>query len=245
MNHSQDQLMQDETLPAIAFLGLSSLGSTIAARLANVGYPMVVFDKNGRTARLWVQRHGGIAATTAAEAASEAQIVITCALDEEEVRGLLVMKDGALAVMRPGAILIDHSALSERGAAGLKVVADATGTKYLDAALVGGPPEAEQGKLTLFVGGDEVTYEQMLPLFGHYAGSAVLVGLPSAGQRARLIYQGVAQHLIHGMSELAIRSEEFKLSRNAVLEGAAHALQQQLPEIVRLIDYEERVLAQQ
>jgi 3-hydroxyisobutyrate dehydrogenase-like beta-hydroxyacid dehydrogenase len=238
-----ESLDQSNELPSIAFLGLSSLGSTIAARLAQAGYPMSVYDDDQRKTLMWVQRYGGIAASNPSEAASESKYVITCALDENEVRKLLVAHEGAVHGMRTGTTVIDHSAVSQKGAIGLRVLCEANGMHYLDAAPVGGPPDAERGKLTLFVGGNESKYLELLPIFGHYAASAVRLGGVSSGTRGRMAYQSSVQHAIAAVADLAQKSEKLELDRDALIEGATHALTQQLPEIVRLIDYEEKLLA--
>jgi 3-hydroxyisobutyrate dehydrogenase-like beta-hydroxyacid dehydrogenase len=232
----------DLALPSIAFLGLSSLGSTIAARLASAGYPMSVYDVDERSALLWVQRYGGIAASSAAQAATDVDIVICCALGEQEVRNSLIINNGALHSMHPNSIVIDHSSLSERSTMGLKVICENAGMRYVDAACIGSPPDAEQGKLAIFVGSDEASYLELLPLFGAYAGVATRVGDAPAGQRAKLAYQLASQSMVAAVGQLAASAAAANLDQAGLLETAMYALQQQLPEIARLIVYEEQVL---
>src|SRR5206468_12589824 len=118
------------------------------------GHEMTVYNRSPAKAAQWVAAHGGQSAATPAAAATGAEIVMMCVGNDDDVRAVASGKDGALAGMSRDAILVDHTTASAEAAREVHAAAKARGVQFLDAPVSGGQAGAENGKLTIMVGGD-------------------------------------------------------------------------------------------
>ncbi len=142
----------------LAFLGLGVMGYPMAGHLARAGHEVTVYNRSPAKADAWRNEHRGRTARTPAEAARGADLVMMCVGNDDDVRAVATGADGALAGMTHGAILVDHTTASAGVAREVHAAAAAKGVGFLDAPVSGGQAGAQNGKLTIMVGGDAATF---------------------------------------------------------------------------------------
>jgi 3-hydroxyisobutyrate dehydrogenase len=189
----------------VAFLGLGVMGFPMAGHLrVRGGHEVAVFNRTRAKADAWVQKHGGRAAATPREAAQGAEIVFMCVGNDDDVRSIAYGKDGALAGMGQGAILVDHTTASADLARELYQKGKEQGVEFIDAPVSGGQAGAENGQLTVMCGGDQAPFDRAKPVIDAYAKSCLLLGPAGAGQLTKMVNQiciaGLVQGLAEGMS---------------------------------------------
>src|SRR5262249_39049253 len=160
----------------VAFLGLGVMGYPMAGHLARAGHEVTVYNRSSAKAQQWVATYGGKSASTPAAAASEAQIVMMCVGNDDDVRAVASGKDGALAGMARDAIVVDHTTASAEVAREVYDAGKAKGVHFLDAPVSGGQAGAENGKLTIMVGGDEAVFARAESVLATYARAVTLMG---------------------------------------------------------------------
>ena len=180
-------------------------------------------------AEQWVAKHGGRAAPTPADAAKGAEIVMLCVGNDDDVRAVTTGAQGALAGMQSGTILVDHTTASAHVARDVYDAAKARGVGFLDAPVSGGQAGAENGKLTIMVGGDAETYARAEATLAHYARAVTLMGGPGAGQLTKMVNQICIAGLVQGLSEGIGFAQKAGLDAERVLDviskGAAQSWQ--------------------
>jgi 3-hydroxyisobutyrate dehydrogenase and related beta-hydroxyacid dehydrogenases len=191
-------------MPSVAFLGLGAIGRPMAARLAHApGVTLTVWNRSADKARTFAREHGVRAAATPAEAA-DAEVVITCFPISADVESLLEGTDGLLAGMRQGTTLVDCTSgdptTSKRIAARLAE----RGIGFLDAPVSGGTSGAEQGTLTVMVGGDAALLDRVRPALEPFAKKIVHCGPVGAGDALKSVNNALlAVHLWSAAEGLA------------------------------------------
>jgi 3-hydroxyisobutyrate dehydrogenase-like beta-hydroxyacid dehydrogenase len=213
----------------LAFLGLGVMGYPMAGHLAAKGYDMAVYNRSRPKADAWVAQHGGRATATPAEAARGADIVLLCVGADADVRAVLTGPDGAMATLAPGAIIVDHTTTSATVARDMELAAKERSLHFLDAPLSGGQAGAENGQLTIMVGGDETAYRQIEETIRVYAKQARLMGPVGAGQLTKMVNQICIAGAVQGLAEGIAFAERAGLDPKAVIEviskGAAQSWQ--------------------
>ena len=184
-----------------AFIGLGVMGFPMAGHLARAGHPVTVYNRSAGKAAQWVEKHGGKTAATPAAAAAGMDLVMVCVGNDDDVRAVTLGKDGALAAMKPGAILVDHTTASATVAHELYAAAKARGVGFLDAPVSGGQAGAENGKLTIMVGGDADAFAVAEPVLTCYARAVTLMGKAGSGQLTKMVNQICIAGLVQGLSE--------------------------------------------
>ncbi len=185
----------------LAFLGLGVMGFPMAGHLARAGHDVTVYNRSAAKAAQWVDAHGGRSAPTPAAAAKDAQIVMMCVGNDDDVRAVANGADGALSGMSPGATLVDHTTASAEVAREMYEVAKARGIAFLDAPVSGGQAGAENGKLTIMVGGDAAAFAGAQDVVATYARAVTLMGGPGAGQLTKMVNQICIAGLVEALSE--------------------------------------------
>jgi 3-hydroxyisobutyrate dehydrogenase len=185
----------------LAFLGLGVMGFPMAGHLARAGHDVTVYNRNAAKAQQWVAKHGGRSAATPAAAAKDAQIVMMCVGNDNDVRAVATGADGALAGMSPGATLVDHTTASAEVAREVFDSAKSRGVAFLDAPVSGGQAGAENGKLTIMVGGDQAAFAGAQDVLATYARAVTLMGGPGAGQLTKMVNQICIAGLVQALSE--------------------------------------------
>ena len=185
----------------LAFIGLGVMGGPMAGHLAAAGHEVTVYNRTREKAEAWVQAHGGVAAETPARAASGAEFVLACVGNDDDVREVTLGSDGVFAAMGEGAVFIDHTTASATLARDLAAKAAERGIGCLDAPVSGGQAGAENGQLTIMVGGAEDTFSRALPVIDSYAKVVTLMGPAGAGQLTKMVNQICIAGLVQGLSE--------------------------------------------
>ena len=171
-------------MTAVAVVGLGAMGSRIAARLLGAGHEVTVWNRSPGKLSPLVSR-GAVAAATPAEAASQAEVLITMVSDPQALRSVTEGRHGIASGARPPLTIIDMSTVGPAAVAQLASALPA-GTGLLDAPVLGSLAEAESGSLVIFVGGPAQLVEQVMPLLS-VLGSAIHVGPPGSGAAAKLV----------------------------------------------------------
>jgi 3-hydroxyisobutyrate dehydrogenase len=213
----------------VAFLGLGVMGFPMAGHLARAGHRVTVYNRTAAKAAQWVATYGGTSAATPADAAREADVVMMCVGNDADVRAVAAGTDGALSSMASGAILVDHTTASATVARDMHAVAAAKGIGFLDAPVSGGQAGAENGKLTIMVGGDEAVFAEAEPVIAHYARAVTLMGGSGSGQLTKMVNQICIAGLVQALSEGIAFAQHAGLDAERVLDvigkGAAQSWQ--------------------
>ena len=213
----------------IAFLGLGVMGAPMAGHLASAGHEVTVYNRTTTKAEAWVAKHGGAFATTPAEAAKGAGFVFACVGDDADIRAVTTGADGAFSTMEAGAIFIDNTTASAAVARELAEAAHAAGLGFLDAPVSGGQAGAENGALTVMVGGEASHFDAAEPLMKAYGTKVNLMGPSGAGQLTKMVNQICIAGLVQGLSEALNFGQNAGLDMDKVLDvisgGAAQSWQ--------------------
>jgi 3-hydroxyisobutyrate dehydrogenase len=184
-----------------AFLGLGVMGFPMAGHLKKGGHEVAVYNRTGAKAQKWTEAHGGRSAASPAEAAKGAEIVFACVGNDDDLRSIVLGGEGAFAGMEKGAIFVDHTTASANVARELAEVAKGKGLHFLDAPVSGGQAGAENGKLTVMVGGSQAHFDRAKPVIDCYARACVLLGPVGSGQLAKMVNQICIAGLVQGLAE--------------------------------------------
>ena len=185
----------------IAFIGLGTMGFPMAGHLARAGHKGTVYNRTASVAEAWAKNYGGNAAATPAEAAKGASFVFICVGNDDDLRDVTLGPEGAFSGMAPDAVAVDHTTASAKIARELAENASQRGFHFLDAPVSGGQSGAENGTLTVMVGGGEKAFEKARPVIGAYARAATLMGPPGSGQLTKMVNQICIAGLIQGLAE--------------------------------------------
>jgi 3-hydroxyisobutyrate dehydrogenase-like beta-hydroxyacid dehydrogenase len=213
----------------LAFLGLGVMGLPMAGHLAAKGHQVAVYNRTPAKAAAWVSKHGGTSATTPREAVSEADFVMACVGNDDDLREVCLGPDGAFAGMAKGAIFVDHTTVSAQVTRELAELAASHGFGFVDAPVSGGQAGAENGALSIMCGGSEAHYAAAEPVMAAYARICRRLGETGAGQLAKMMNQICIAGLMQGLSEALAFGQKAGLDGAAVVEvisqGAAGSWQ--------------------
>lgn len=185
----------------LAFLGLGVMGFPMAGHLQAAGHQVTVYNRTATKAQAWVERYGGQAAATPREAAQQADMVLMCVGNDNDVRSVVYGEQGALAGMSAGSVLIDHTTASAELARELAAAAYTQGVAFLDAPVSGGQAGAENAKLTIMVGGETAVFQQAEPVLRSYAKQCQCMGPVGSGQLCKMVNQILIAGLLQGLAE--------------------------------------------
>ncbi|EFL90436.1 NAD(P)-dependent oxidoreductase [Ahrensia sp. R2A130] len=186
----------------VAFIGLGVMGYPMAAHLKNKGgHDVTVFNRTAAKAEAWAKEHGGSHAPTPAAAADGADFVFCCVGNDDDLRSVTTGEGGAFETVKSGAIFIDNTTASADVARELAAIAAEKGFGFLDAPVSGGQAGAENGVLTVMVGGDQATFDTAKPVIESYAKMVGLMGDTGAGQLTKMMNQICIAGLVQGLSE--------------------------------------------
>jgi 3-hydroxyisobutyrate dehydrogenase-like beta-hydroxyacid dehydrogenase len=186
----------------VAFIGLGVMGFPMAGHLvAKGGHQATVYNRTTAKADQWVAKHGGRAARTPREAASGAEFVFMCVGNDDDLRSVTFGPDGGLAGMAKGAVLVDHTTASADIAREIATAAAAQGVGFLDAPVSGGQAGAENGTLTVMVGGDQAAFDRAKPVMDSYSRMVGLMGPAGSGQLTKMVNQLAIAGVVQGLAE--------------------------------------------
>lgn len=218
-------------MPALrtAFIGLGVMGFPMAGHLAAAGHTVVVYNRTRAKAAAWVERHGGEAAPSPAAAAGQADFVFACVGNDDDLREVMLGEAGVLAGAGPGAIVVDHTTASAKVARELAAVAAERSVHFLDAPVSGGQAGAENGALTVMVGGEPAAFASAEPVIRAYARAVTLMGPSGSGQLTKMVNQVCIGGLLQALAEALAFAEraglDARLAVEVISKGAAQSWQ--------------------
>lgn len=218
-----------------AFVGLGVMGYPMAGHLAAAGHSVAVYNRTTSKATAWLDEHetagagGHRAELTPLEAAKGAELVFLCVGNDDDVRSVVYGDTGALAGMTEGSILVDHTTASADLARELADACAKQGVGFLDAPVSGGQAGAENGQLTVMVGGEQSTFAAVQPVMDCFAKSVRLMGSAGSGQLTKMVNQICIAGVLQGLAEGLHFAEQAGLDIEAVVDviskGAAQSWQ--------------------
>jgi 3-hydroxyisobutyrate dehydrogenase-like beta-hydroxyacid dehydrogenase len=213
-----------------AFIGLGVMGGPMAGHLHARGHRVTVYNRTTVKAQDWASHHpGGRSAGTPREAALGADFVFCCVGNDHDLRSVLLGDEGALAGMKPGAVLVDHTTASAEVARELYAEAKSRGLGFIDAPVSGGQAGAEKGQLAVMCGGDVEAFERAQPVILSFAKAVTLMGPSGAGQLTKMVNQLCIAGLVQGLAEALNFAQRAGLDGEQVLQviskGAAQSWQ--------------------
>lgn len=213
----------------LSFIGLGVMGYPMAGHLQNAGHDVCVYNRTTEKAKKWANEYNGRYGETPKEAAAGAEIVFVCVGNDDDVRSVLNGKDGALASMEVNSILVDHTTTSANLARELGDATQKRSIEFLDAPVSGGQAGAENGALTIMIGGEESTYSKVSSILDCYAKKNKLLGPIGSGQLAKMVNQICIAGVVQGLSEALNFAMKTGLNADDVVEviskGAAQSWQ--------------------
>jgi 3-hydroxyisobutyrate dehydrogenase len=186
----------------VAWIGLGVMGYPMAGHIRTKGrHDLTVYNRNGAKAEAWVKEYGGSTARTPADAAKDAEFVFCCVGNDKDLREVTLGANGAFASLKKGAIFIDNTTASAGIARELYAAAKAKGAGFLDAPVSGGQAGAQNGVLTVMIGGDQATFDAAQPIIATYARMTTLIGPAGPGQLTKMVNQICIAGLVQALSE--------------------------------------------
>jgi len=186
----------------VSFLGLGVMGYPMAGHLLKKGgHEVTVYNRSAAKAAQWVKEYGGKHAGTPREAAKDCDFVMMCVGNDDDLRSVVYGDNGALAGLKKGAVLVDHTTASAIIARELHARCKAMGIGFVDAPVSGGQAGAVNGQLGIMCGGEAADFDRAKPVLDVYAKSCALIGAPGAGQLTKMVNQIAIAGLLHGLSE--------------------------------------------
>ncbi len=213
----------------VSFLGLGVMGYPMAGYLAKAGHQVTVYNRTSGKAAKWVTEFSGSSSPSPAEAVKDADFVFCCVGNDDDLRSVTLGAEGAFHNMKPGSVFVDHTTTSAQVARELHAKASALGFSFIDAPVSGGQAGAENGQLTVMIGGDEAAVAKAAPLIDCYARMQARLGDSGSGQLAKMVNQICIAGLVQGLSEALHFAGRAGLDPRAVVEviskGAAQSWQ--------------------
>ncbi len=214
----------------VAFIGLGVMGYPMAGHIRTKGgYDVTVYNRTLGKAQAWAAEFGGHVTSTPEEAAKGADFVFCCVGNDDDLRQVTTAPRGAFFGLKPGGIFIDNTTASANVARELYAAAAERGAHFLDAPVSGGQAGAQNGVLTVMVGGDAEPFARAEPIISHYARAVKLLGPSGSGQLTKMVNQLCIAGLVQGLAEGIHFAEKSGLDVAAVIDtiskGAAQSWQ--------------------
>lgn len=213
----------------VSFIGLGVMGYPMAGFCAKAGFSTTVYNRTPSKAQQWVSDYEGSAQATIAEAVADADIVLFCVGNDDDIRRVCTGNEGIIANMKPGGIIVDHTTASADVAIEMYELAAERDIAFIDAPISGGQAGAESGQLAVMAGGDAAALEQATPIIDCYAKVLHHMGPIGSGQRTKMVNQICIAGLVQALSEALNFSERAGLDTKQVLQviskGAAQSWQ--------------------
>ncbi len=213
----------------VSFIGLGVMGYPMAGHLQNNGYNVTVYNRTTAKAEKWVEEYKGSIAKTPGEASLSSEIVFMCVGRDEDIVEVMEGEGGILSKVAEGAIVVDHTTASAEIARNYYQKLKDKKLSFLDAPISGGQAGAENGVLSIMIGGDENDYNTVKPVLKSYGKAVELIGPSGSGQIAKMINQICIAGLVQGLSEAMAFGKKSNVDMEKVLsvisKGAAQSWQ--------------------
>ena len=185
----------------VAFLGLGVMGFPMAGFLSKAGFKVTVYNRTTKKTEKWIKEYSGESALTPFEAVKNAKFVFSCVGNDDDLRSITIGSDGAFSGMNNDTFFIDHTTASAKVARELSKEAQKRDINFLDAPISGGQAGAENGVLTVMVGGDLESFQKVEPLIRNYAKMVKLLGPVGYGQLTKMVNQICIAGTVQGLAE--------------------------------------------
>ncbi len=213
----------------VSFIGLGVMGYPMAGHISKAGHKVTVYNRTISKAEKWVKEHKGQISKTPMEAAKESDFIFTCVGNDNDLREVTLGKEGLFKTAKKDCVYIDNTTASAEIARELYKKAKSAGFNFLDAPVSGGQAGAENGALTVMIGGDEEAYKKSSPIIDCYSKKMKLLGPAGNGQLAKMVNQICIAGVVQGLSEAINFGLNAKLKMEDVIEtiskGAAQSWQ--------------------
>ena len=213
----------------VSFIGLGVMGYPMAGYISKAGHNVTVYNRTKSKAEKWIKDYKGQLAETPKDAAKDADFVFTCVGNDKDLEEVTIGKNGLYNSIKKGSVYIDNTTASANIARKLYASAKAHGFGFLDAPVSGGQAGAENGALTVMVGGDESDFKKAEPIIDCYSKKIKLLGPAGNGQLCKMVNQICIAGLVQGLSEAINFGLNAKLNMYDVIEviskGAAQSWQ--------------------
>ena len=211
----------------VAFIGLGVMGYPMAGYISKGGHNVTVYNRTGAKADKWIKEFKGKKADTPKDAAKDADYVFTCVGNDNDLREVTFGENGIFKSIKKGAVYIDNTTASATIAREIYSHAKKNGFGFLDAPVSGGQAGAENGALTVMVGGDQGDFDKALDKIDCYSKKVKLLGKSGSGQLAKMVNQICIAGLVQGLSEAINFGQKAGLNMEDVIEviskGAAQS----------------------
>jgi 3-hydroxyisobutyrate dehydrogenase-like beta-hydroxyacid dehydrogenase len=213
----------------VGFIGLGVMGSPMSSHLSKKGFNTFVYNRTQDVSKKWADSNKGEIKTSPQDLAKSVNFLIICVGNDDDVREILFSEDGAYSSLKPGTIVIDHTTTSAKLAKELSAKLKNKNCYYLDAPISGGQLGAEEGNLTIMVGGEKEVYEESLDVLAAYSKYSKYMGESGSGQLTKMVNQIAIAGLLQSLSEAVNFSEKSGLNSedvlNVISKGAAQSWQ--------------------
>ncbi len=213
----------------VAFIGLGVMGYPMAGYISKGGHNVTVYNRTGSKADKWLKDFKGKKADTPKDAAKDADYIFTCVGNDNDLREVTFGDNGIFKSIKKGAVYIDNTTASATIAREIYSYAKKNGFGFLDAPVSGGQAGAENGALTVMVGGDQGDFDKALDKIDCYSKKVKLLGKSGSGQLAKMVNQICIAGLVQGLSEAINFGQKAGLNMEDVIEviskGAAQSWQ--------------------
>ena len=213
----------------VAFIGLGVMGYPMAGYISKAGHNVTVFNRTKSKAEKWIKEYKGKMAETPAEAAKDAEYIFTCVGNDNDLREVTFGDNGIFKTIKKGSVYIDNTTASATIAREIHAYAKKNGFGSLDAPVSGGQAGAENGALTVMIGGDQSDFDKAKDKIDCYSKKMKLLGGPGNGQLAKMVNQICIAGLVQGLSEAINFGMKAGLNMEDVIEviskGAAQSWQ--------------------
>ncbi len=213
----------------VSFIGLGVMGYPMAGHLQNNGYNVTVYNRTTAKAEKWLEEYNGRMAITPGEASQYSEIVFICVGRDEDIIEVMESENGILSKVAEGTIIVDHTTASAEIARNYYQKLKDKKLSFLDAPVSGGQAGAENGVLSIMIGGDEKDYNVVKPVLTSYGKAVELIGPSGSGQIAKMINQICIAGLVQGLSEAMAFGKKSNVDMEKVLsvisKGAAQSWQ--------------------
>jgi 3-hydroxyisobutyrate dehydrogenase len=214
----------------VAFVGLGVMGYPMAGHLKTKGgHDLTVYNRTSAKSEKWVAQFGGRSAPTPRAAAEGQDFVMACVGNDNDLREVMLGRDGVFAGVRKGAMVVDHTTASAEIARELHAEAKSRGFDFIDAPVSGGQAGAENGVLTVMCGGEAEPYARAEKVIAAYASACTLLGAPGSGQLAKMVNQICIAGVVQGLAEALHFAQKAELDIEKLVatisKGAAQSWQ--------------------
>jgi 3-hydroxyisobutyrate dehydrogenase len=185
----------------VSFIGLGTMGYPMAGYISKAGHNVTVFNRTKSKAEKWLKTYTGKMSETPAEAAKDSDFVFTCVGNDNDLKEVTFGKNGIIKSIKKGSVYIDNTTASASIAREIYYYAKKNGFGFLDAPVSGGQAGAENGALTVMIGGDQKDYNKASPVIDCYSKKMKLLGKAGSGQLSKMVNQICIAGLVQGLSE--------------------------------------------